>query len=304
VLSFSLQQKDSNLSNRQRAEAMQLAGRRILVVDDNATTRQLLCVWLKEWQCEALTATNGATALQLIHAEQAAGRRIDAAIIDMQMPLLNGRDLAATLQSSPATAGIALLMLTSVAMRGEASRLATAGFRAYLTKPLKSELLLRSLQAILDGDNSKNDTLITRHTFREHDRQARVLLVEDNPVNQRLAVILLEKLGHQVDTAVNGSEALKALARNHYSLVLMDCRMPVMDGYEATRAIRNGEGGVLNPDIPIIAMTANAMAGDREQVLQAGMNDYLSKPINPKTLDETLQRWLGAVQAKETNANG
>ena len=292
VLPFTLQPKGSNLSERKFAEALQLAGRRVLIVDDNATTRQLLVQWLTEWQCETLTATNGATALQIIHEEQSAGRKMDAAIIDMQMPLLNGRDLAATLQSSPATASIALLLMTSVAMRGEASRLAMAGVRAYLTKPLKSELLLRSLQTILNGDSGKNDALITRHTFREHDRQARVLLVEDNPVNQRLAVILLQKLGHQVDTAANGSEALKALAQNHYHLVLMDCRMPVMDGYEATHAIRQGMGGVQNPDIPIIAMTANAMAGDRERVLQAGMNDYLAKPINPKTLDETLQRWL------------
>ncbi|MBX9848797.1 MAG: response regulator [Rhodocyclaceae bacterium] len=178
-------------------------------------------------------------------------------------------------------------------MRGEASRVAVAGFRAYLTKPLKSELLLRSLQAILSGDNSKDSPLITRHTFREHDRQARILLVEDNPVNQRLAVILLQKLGHRVDTANNGSEAIKALARERYDLVLMDCRMPVMDGYEATRAIRDGEGAVLNRHIPIVAMTANAMAGDRERVLEAGMNDYLPKPISPKTLDEALQRWLG-----------
>ena len=292
VLPLALQAKSSNLSDKQRILAAELSGRRILVVDDNATSRNLLCLWLREWQCDALPATNGATALQLVHEEQAAGRKIDAAIIDMQMPVINGRDLAATLQASPATADIALLLLTSVAMRGEASRFAVAGFRAYLTKPLKSELLLRSLQAVLNGEHGKGDAMITRHTFREHDRQARLLLVEDNPVNQRLAVILLQKLGHHIDTAVNGHEALKALAQTPYDLVLMDCRMPVMDGYEATRVIRRGESGVLNPNIPIIAMTANAMAGDRELVLEAGMNDYLAKPINPKTLDETLQRWL------------
>ena len=292
ALPLTLQQRNSNLPERLRASTAELAGRRILVVDDNATTRKMLCQWLQEWQCVALTASNGATALQLIHEELAASRKIDAAIVDMQMPLLNGRDLAATLQSSPETSNIALLLLTSVAMRGEASRFAMAGFRAYLTKPLKSELLLRSLQALLNGEAGRSDALITRHTFAEHDRQARLLLVEDNPVNLRLAVILLEKLGHHVDTAANGSEALKALAHKDYDLVLMDCRMPVMDGYEATRAIRRGTGGVLNPYIPIVAMTANAMAGDRELVLEAGMNDYLAKPINPKTLDETLQRWL------------
>ena len=293
TLPFALQKQSANLSDNYRPLVTALAGRRILVVDDNATTRYLLDLWLREWQCEPLIAMNGELALQLVHEELAAGRHIDAAIIDMQMPVINGRDLAATLQANPQTASIALLLLTSVAMRGEASRLAVAGFRAYLTKPLKSELLLRSLQAILTGDSSKGVPLITRHTFREHDRQARVLLVEDNPVNQRLAVILLQKLGHRVDTANNGSEAIKALAREPYDLVLMDCRMPVMDGYEATRAIRHGEGAPLNPNIPIIAMTANAMAGDRERVLEVGMNDYLPKPISPKTLDEALQRWLG-----------
>jgi CheY-like chemotaxis protein len=127
---------------------------------------------------------------------------------------------------------------------------------------------------------------------REPARQARLLLVEDNPVNQRLAVILLEKLGHHVDTAVNGNEALKALAQSRYDVVLMDCRMPMMDGYETTRIIRRGGAGVLDPRVPIIAMTANAMIGDRELVLEAGMDDYLAKPVNPKTLEETLQRWL------------
>ncbi len=293
TLPFTIQQEGPLLSDLHQHREAVLAGRRILMVDDNATTRHMLQLWLSEWQCDVLTASNGQVALELINDELDAGRTIDAAIIDMQMPIINGRDLAATLQSKPQTANIALLLLTSVAMRGEASRVAIAGFRAYLTKPIKSELLLRSLQAILSGDNSKDTPLITRHTFREHDRQAHILLVEDNPVNQRLAVILLQKLGHRVDTANNGSEAIKALARERYDLVLMDCRMPVMDGYEATRAIRDGEGSVLNRNIPIVAMTANAMAGDRERVLEAGMNDYLPKPISPKTLDEALQRWLG-----------
>ncbi|HTJ96624.1 MAG TPA: response regulator [Rhodocyclaceae bacterium] len=293
TLPFALQLETATVRNTRKPVAAELKGRRILIVDGNATTRHLLHLWLTEWQCESLIANNGETALKLIQAELAAGRKVDAAIIDMQMPVINGESLAAKLQSVPETADIALLLLTSVAMRGEASRLAVAGFRAYLTKPIKSDLLLRSLQATLAGNkDGGSDELITRHTFQEHDRQAHLLLVEDNPVNQRLAVILLKKLGHHVDTANNGSEALKALAQTHYDLVLMDCRMPVMDGYEATQAIRQGLGNILNPNIPIVAMTANAMAGDRERVLEVGMNDYMSKPVNPKTMDEILQRWL------------
>ena len=289
VLPFELQQ---HVGDRFEPATAGLSGRRILVVDDNATSRHLIGLWLQAWHCESLTATNGATALQLVREELAAGRKIDAAIIDMQMPLLNGHDLAATLQASPATAGIAMLLLTSVAMRGKGDRLLITGSRAYLTKPLKSELLLHSLQAILSGESNAGETPGTPQHLRKHGRQARLLLVEDNPVNQRLAVILLEKLGHQVDTAPNGSEALKALGQTHYDLVLMDCRMPVMDGYETTRRIRRGGPGILDSGIPIIAMTANAMAGDRELVIEAGMNDYLTKPVNPKVLDEMLQRWL------------
>jgi signal transduction histidine kinase/DNA-binding response OmpR family regulator len=291
VLPFALQQKVRE-HDTDMAEAAALAGRRILVADDNASSRQLICLWLQAWHCEALPATNGATALQLVHEEVEAGRRIDAAIIDMQMPLLNGHDLAATLQASPATADIALLLLTPVTMRDQGQRLLLAGSRAYLSKPLKSELLLHSLYSIFAGENESGSAPATPAQAPAPARRARLLLVEDNPVNQRLALILLEKLGHQVDTAENGAAALKALARSRYDLVLMDCRMPVMDGYEATRLIRRGEEGVLDPGIPIIAMTANAMAGDRELVLEAGMDDYLSKPVNPQTLDEMLQRWL------------
>lgn len=291
VLPFAMQQS-VGAGSAKDAATPGLTGRRILVIDDNATSRHLIGLWLQAWQCESLMATNGATALQLIHEEVAAGRKIDAAIIDMQMPLLNGRDLAATLQSSPTTAGIALVLLTSVAMRGKGDRLLIAGSRAYLTKPLKSELLLHSLQTVLTGDRTAIEVPNTARHERSPVRQARLLLVEDNPVNQRLAVILLEKLGHHVDTAVNGNEALKALAQTRYDAVLMDCRMPMMDGYETTRIIRRGGAGVLDPRVPIIAMTANAMTGDRELVLEAGMDDYLSKPVNPKTLEDTLQRWL------------
>lgn len=303
VLPFELQQKVSESFGRLEHQVSGLAGRRILVVDDNATSRHLICLWLKAWQCEALTATNGATALQLVHEELAVGRNIDAAIIDMQMPLLNGRDLAATLQASATTVHIALLLLTPVSMRGKGDRLMIAGSRAYLTKPLKSELLLHSLQSMLNDVPLTDAVPSTQELLPLPARQARVLLVEDNPVNQRLAVILLEKLGHHVDTATNGTEALKALAQTHYDLVLMDCRMPVMDGYETTRIIRRGGSGVLDVSIPIIAMTANAMAGDRELVLEAGMNDYLAKPVNPKTLEETLQRWLSKMP-ESTNRTG
>ena len=290
VLPFALQQKlRENDDNREELTA--LTGRRILVVDDNVSTQRLLTLWLQTWHCEVLSATDGAAALQRVHQENEAGRRIDAAIIDMQMPLLNGRDLAETLQAAPATAGIALLLLTPVTMRDKGQRMLIAGSRAYLSKPLKSELLLHSLNSLLGGEDT-SASASTPAAPAAPPRNARLLLVEDNPVNQRLALILLERLGHQVDTANNGDEALQALARAPYDLVLMDCRMPVMDGYEATRIIRRGGNKVLDPDIPIVAMTANAMAGDRELVLEAGMNDYLAKPVNPQTLEETLQRWL------------
>ncbi|MDP3636677.1 MAG: response regulator, partial [Azonexus sp.] len=273
-----------------------LLGKRVLVVDDNRTNRRLLEVLLQSWGAEPLMAEGGLAAIETLQQEVSAGRQIDVVILDMQMPELNGEEAGQRIKANPALAGIPLILLTSVSQRGDAIRLSQAGFNAYLNKPVRDKLLRACLETLFGWpageEGLKPVPLITRHSLAELAMHARILLVEDNPTNQKLALALLNKLGHQVDLAANGVEALHQLASQSYDLVLMDCKMPVMDGYETTRAIRAGLSNVLDAGITIIAMTANAMDGDRDQALAVGMNDYLTKPINSEQLNQTIQRWL------------
>jgi CheY-like chemotaxis protein len=278
-------------------DAVLLSGSRILVVDDNATNRRLIELLLKDWACEALCVASAQEALDCLAAERRASRPLHAAIVDMHMPGMDGEELGRRIKADPASAGIPLLMLTSVAFRGDGKRLTDIGFAAYLTKPVRSDHLHAALVTLAAlRTPAKNGApadltlrrLVTRHTLNEDARRTRILLVEDNPANQKVALGLLARFGHAADLACNGSEALEALARMPYDLVLMDCQMPVMDGYAATRAIRAGEGGILNPAVPIVAMTAHAMAGDRDKVLAAGMDEYLSKPIDSHRMSEII----------------
>jgi two-component system sensor histidine kinase/response regulator len=170
--------------------------------------------------------------------------------------------------------------------------LKAAGFNGYLSKPIDQTILYNTLMTVA-GVNSPEQSLITAYSSRELPQfTARVLVVEDNAVNQKVAQGLLKKFGVQVELAANGEEALNSLENLPFDLVLMDCQMPVMDGYEATQQIRHSESKVLNRDIPIIAMTANSMAGDRDKCLAVGMDDFISKPVNPNKLQEALKRWL------------
>jgi CheY-like chemotaxis protein len=280
---------------------VELVGKRLLVVDDNATSRRLLQVLLEDWKCSVLSIADPLEAMPLLHSEATGGRAIDAMIIDRHMPGMDGETLGRLIKADSTLKHIPLIMLTVVGERGDARRVQDVGFDAYLTKPVKSSQLRRCVAMVLGyGEHPVeiSKPLVTRHLLAEAEHHATILLVEDNLINQKLARRLLEKFGHHVDVAVNGVEALNVLASQRYDLVLMDCQMPEMDGYEATRLIRAGAGAVLDRDIPVIAMTANAMEGDREKVLSAGMNDYLAKPIDAVKLGETIQRWLG--QAKRT----
>jgi two-component system, sensor histidine kinase and response regulator len=186
-------------------------------------------------------------------------------------------------------------MLTSMGTRGDASRLAQGHFAAYLTKPIR-EAQLRSCLMMLAGRSSPDASrgLVTRHTIREASRRLRVLLAEDNRTNQKVATIMLERLGHHVVVAGTGLEAVDALKAEPYDLVLMDVQMPEMDGLEATRRIRDIQSGVTNPRVPIVAMTAHAMKGDRERCLESGMDAYLAKPIKPAELRDVIDRLIPA----------
>lgn len=272
-----------------------LTGKRVLVVDDNATNLNLVGMLLRSWGCDAHVCDHAVDALAVLRQAQQSGNSMDAVIVDMHMPDMNGEQLGQAIKSDPSLAHLPLMLLTSVAMRGDADRLLAAGFSAYLPKPVRGDVLQRALQGMLESRSANEPArLITRHQLKEDGQRAgnRLLLVEDNLTNQKLAVALLKRLGHQVDVAINGQEALTALKANDYALVLMDCRMPVMDGFAATQAIREGQAGESARTVPIVAMTADAMGGDRERVIAAGMDDYLSKPIDANRLKAMVDRWL------------
>jgi CheY-like chemotaxis protein len=284
-----------------------ISGRNVLVVDDNATSRFLLITLLDSWGCRYATAPDGETAIALLQESVAAGVPFDAAIIDHQMPEMSGIDLARIIRSNPFFAAIKMIMLTSQGWRGDRQASEEVGFDGYLTKPMRHDLMKNCLAIVL-GRTSTGETeqapIVTRHMIAEvlHAKK-RVLLAEDNVVNQMVAVALLKKMGLSADVVANGAEAVHALAQIPYDLVLMDCQMPVMDGYEATRVIRDPASNVLDHTIPVIAMTANAMQGDREKCLAAGMDDYVSKPVKLEHLQETtvrlLQKRAAAILADE-----
>jgi CheY-like chemotaxis protein/nitrogen-specific signal transduction histidine kinase/HPt (histidine-containing phosphotransfer) domain-containing protein len=276
----------------------ELSGRRVLIVDDNATNRRILDHQVSAWGMLPTVAAGGAEALVELAASTDQEAAFDVVILDLHMPGMDGLQLAAAIRAMPATASIPLVMLTSLGQRGHAAAALEAGVAGYLTKPVRESHLKRCLATVLSGGavsggkGQAHRTLVTRHTLveaRSHAR-ARILLAEDNEVNQRIAVKILERMGCRVDVAANGLKALEALAASHYDLVLMDCQMPQLDGYEATRQLREREGA--GRRTPVLAMTANALAGDRERCIEAGMDGYLTKPIRPDELAAAVSEWL------------
>lgn len=270
-----------------------LQNQKVLVVDDNLTNRTLLGLLLTKWQVEHSLVDSGDKALEKLTEARIQGTPYHIAILDMQMPGMDGYQLATKIKAdSDIFSKTRLLMLTSQGQRGDAERLKAAGFNGYLNKPIDQSILYNTLMTIA-GVNAQEQPLITAFSARELPQfKARVLVVEDNAINQRVAQGLLRKFGVQVDLAANGEEALNSLQNLPFDLVFMDCQMPVMDGYEATKKIRLAQSKVLNSNIPIIAMTANSMQGDREKCLAVGMDDFIAKPVNPNKLQEALKRWL------------
>ena len=288
-------------SNTPRAKKAfdNLQNQKILVVDDNLTNRTLLGQLLTKWQVEHTLVDNGDKALAKLTEESSKGVPYHIAILDMQMPEMDGIQLGTMIKSDNRLFNnTRLMMLTSQGKRGDADRLKAVGFDGYLNKPIEQTVLYNTLMTISEV-NSPEQHLVTSFSPRELPQfNARVLVVEDNAINQKVAQGLLKKFGVQVDLAANGEEALNSLENLPFDLVFMDCQMPVMDGYEATQKIRQPESTVLNRHIPIIAMTANSMEGDRKKCLEVGMNDFISKPINPNKVQETLKRWLPKLHPK------
>jgi PAS domain S-box-containing protein len=270
-----------------------LAGRRVLAVDDNATNRQILRQQLGHWGLRVTTGESGAEALAALRKAAASGKRYDLAILDMKMPGMDGLSLARAIKKEKKLEGVRLVLLTSIGQRGHGAEASRIGISAYLTKPVDEADLYDCLVEVLTrGRTRRAPSLVTRHSLQEArpQRGARVLVAEDNEVNQKVAVRILERLGYRVEVADNGREAVEACKRSPYAAVLMDGQMPVLDGFEATRRIRELEGE--GRHTPVIAMTASAMKGDRERYLEAGMDDYVSKPVTPESLEAVLKHWV------------
>ena len=263
---------------------------RVLVVDDNATNRQILERTLVYWGVRPTSVANADDALSLLKDAKAAGVPFGLMLADCHMPEVDGFMLVEQVQKSPDLAGLITIMLTSGGQRGDALRCKELGIAAYLIKPVLQADLLQALLEVLSAHErvAKPGAVITRHTLREGRVPLRVLLAEDNVVNQKLACRLLENHGDIVVVAHNGVQVLEMLERQSFDLILMDAQMPQMDGFETTAAIRRMEEAT-GAHLPIIAMTAHAMVGDRQRCLASGMDGYLSKPVHPREMFETIE---------------
>ena len=257
----------------------------VLVVDDNATNRRILEEIVTNWGMKPTVVDSAKVGLHALEVAHAAGKPFKMALIDYQMPEVDGFGLAEEIKRRPELLGTMIMMLSSVGQRGDAMRCREMGVSAYLTKPVRQSVLLDAMLAVLEGNDTpmEEHPLVTRHTVAESHRGLHVLLAEDNTVNARLVTAVLLKHGHSVKAVENGKQAFDASGVEEFDAVLMDVQMPEMDGMEATRAIRARENGS-GTHLPIIALTAHAMKGDREACLEAGMDHYLPKPVHTKDL--------------------
>jgi signal transduction histidine kinase/DNA-binding response OmpR family regulator len=276
---------------------------RVLVVDDNETNRIVLAGMLDGWGIFHDEAEDACKALQMLKSAAAENAPYDAAILDMHLPDMDGGQLGQAILANEDLAKTCLIMLTSIGRQGEVKKMDRIGFAGYLTKPVKASVLLDCLKTVLSKSNSigGRPTFVTSHSLSEvRHSQARILVVDDNATNQQVAFSILKKMGFHADMVGNGKEAIKALEYINYDLVFMDVQMPEMDGYEATAQIRSLESAVCNHLVPVIAMTAHAMKGDRERCLEAGMNDYLTKPVTGHRMSEILLKWLPSLGQART----
>jgi PAS domain S-box-containing protein len=278
-------------------------GARVLVVDDSATNREVLVDQLGSWGVRTDEAPDGPAALRALRAAAEAGDPFGAAVLDMQMPGLNGSDLARAIKADPSLASVRLVLMTSLGRPSRPDELAELGFAASLVKPVRQSDLFECLARLLADPVGAGATEPAPRPARPGALPAasagvRILLAEDNATNQQVALGILARLGFEADAVANGTDAIRALSAGEYDLVLMDVQMPDMDGLEATRRIRDPRSPVPRRSVPIVAMTADALAGDRERCLEAGMNDYLTKPISPPSLLGVLQRWLPPYGAR------
>ncbi len=274
---------------------------RVLIVDDNATNRQVLKHQLGSWGMHYEEVNSGEQALEKLAAAADRNEQFHLAVLDLMMPGMDGFELARKIKADPKLAGIQLVMLTSFGARGDAAIARDVGIAAYLTKPVRQSQLFDYLAKVISTSSaakgkSSSSPVITKHSVKEAKitSSKRLLLAEDNIVNQKVALRQLQKLGYRADAVANGREAVELLTRISYDLVLMDCQMPEMAGYEATAAIRRSEG--TSKHTWIVAMTANALEGDRLKCLSAGMDSYISKPVKVEDLNAVLNSLLSNAE--------
>ena len=268
-----------------------IKGLSALVVDDNSTNRRILEEILKSWGMKPTSVTDGKTALEVMKQAQNLGSAFPIALIDYMMPGMDGFELVERIKDDPDLVKPIMLILTSAGQRGHAARCVELGVSAYLLKPIHQQQLLETICASLQKNAvvQTRPSLLTRHSIRESSRRINILLAEDNLINQKLAVSLLQKMGHNVTVAQDGKQAVAMSEIEQFDLVLMDVQMPEMDGLEATAAIRSREESQGRPRVPILAMTAYAMTGDSDRCIEAGMDGYISKPINTQELFEAIE---------------
>jgi CheY-like chemotaxis protein len=295
-----------------------LEGMRVLIVDDNATNRRVFVHQTASWRMTPTEAESGAQALEILRAAAEKKEFFDIAILDLMMPEMDGFELAQRIKADAAISKTHLVLLPSYGKRGHGQLARDLEIAAYLQKPVRQSQLYNCLSAIISefspaADGHYPPRLITQHSLGRMNRQkeikeitieasakARILVAEDNAVNQKVALKQLQSLGYATDIVSNGREAVEAVKNNGYEVVLMDCQMPIADGFEATAEIRRSEADAKRTII--IAMTAHALEGERENCIAAGMDDYISKPVKLETLRQTLEKWL-AQTGENQNAS-
>lgn len=295
----SLERGEAGATNGTRQEVASITGQYALIVDDNATNRRILRDQLRSWGVSSVEAADASEAIQLASVAATGGRPFDLGIVDLNMPGMDGIELAHVLKSDPVTAGTQLFLLSSSGQHLGAAESHLRGFAASLAKPVRSSELFDCLISNPRGATrpSAEEICVDRRPVQvqnESGERGMILLVEDNKMNQLVASKALTKLGYSFDIAGDGTEAVSAVRSKVYDAVLMDCQMPLMDGYKATGLIRRIEG--TSRHTPIIAMTAAAMEGDRETCLAAGMDDYITKPVNLDAISGALSRWLNRTE--------
>jgi PAS domain S-box-containing protein len=278
-----------------------LSGMHILGVDDNATNRTILTKTVEGFGCRVDTVASGSKSIEVLRNALRNGDPYQVVLLDMQMPGMDGEQIVRTIKADPALKDIRIIVMTSIGQRGDASHMEALGCSGYLLKPVRQQMLYQALEAVMGRKEEADPSIITRHMLAEQKQHTnqRILVAEDNQINQKLASILLNKAGYSVDGVENGLQVVEKAKEGKYNAILMDVQMPEMDGFEATRRIREWEAGS-NQRIPIIAMTAHAMKGDRGRCLAAGMDDYVPKPLEIRNLLGVLDRWLETSETEET----